>query len=101
MRAVARPETASMPRRIGAPPVAGLHRFREVGPVDDAGVGAERLELGEERGAPHHVQRAQPARPREADEQAADGGVGDVLDHPVTRLQVDDVGRAARAPWAD
>ena len=93
MRVVARPETASMPRRIGAPPVLALTASARSGPSTAQASRSERLELGEERGAPHHVQRAQPARLCQADEQATDGRVGDVLDHPIARLQFDDVGQ--------
>ena len=74
-----------------ASPVALATRAGEAVAIHDHDVGAERLQLAFQPGAPHDIDRAQSALPGEHDQQPADRRVGDVLDHPVARLRLDEV----------
>ena len=67
-------------------------RLGQVRAVHHADVRAERGELGEEGLAPHHVHGLHAARPSQPDHEAADRGVGHVLDDPVARPEGDEVG---------
>ena len=92
MRPVARPATASSARRIGAPP-ARTRPVGQVGSVHEASVGAKQFEFGEQGLAADDVDGAPPTRTSEADHNSSDGGVRGVLQDPIARLQVDEVGQ--------
>ena len=68
-----------------------LHALGKIVAVHDHEVGAQLLQLGCQLRAAHDVHRAQAALVGKHDQQAADGGVGDVLDHPVAALEIDEI----------
>ena len=68
---------------------SGFDLFRYIGRIDYDDISADRLELGHKLGPPDDVYGLQAARFRKRDNPTPDPGIGRVLHHPLTRLQVD------------
>ena len=67
------------------------HALVQVGTVHQHHVAAFGLDPGHRRLAAHHVDGLEAAQFGQLDQVATDTGVGGVLDHPVTGLQIDEL----------
>ncbi len=89
MRLHASPETASMPSRIGAPPVACCARWARSGPSVNTTSAPSAFNWRGHIVAAHDIDGSHPLRLGEHDQMAADRRIGDILDHPVAGFQRD------------
>ena len=90
-RPVALPATASIPKRMSAPPVTRADVFRKVRAIDHDDIGAERCQSVCLRSAPYHVGCLVTTQLGEGDNVAANVRIGRVLQEPLAILEIKSV----------